>query len=186
VKRPGRWWLLLVPIALFFGQTPLHYLSGALQPGGPAWGCSPCGSRGRGSFCCPSRYVPKIFVSVAALIFATAVYSALLKPDHEYDILTYPALVVMLGALIAVSQRTKMIRRNAILNAAADCSFTLYLIHHTIIVAIVTIPPRCRRLGMASDCACRHQCRSIADRPAHRSASQGFAAWIYAVARRGR
>ena len=62
-------------------------------------------------------------------------------PENEYDLATYPALVIVVGSLIAITQRTKIIGRAAVIRTAADCSFTLYLIHHTIMMAVVALVP---------------------------------------------
>jgi peptidoglycan/LPS O-acetylase OafA/YrhL len=88
--------------------------------------------------------VPPLWVSTLVLACAAVAYWFMLTPGHEYDVTTYPALVLSVGSLIAVTQRTRLIvgaRITKIIRLAADYSFTLYLIHHTIMVAVTTIYP---------------------------------------------
>lgn len=131
--------LVLIPAALFYGQTPLHFLLGAFQADGMGSGLFALWLGGASIYLLLRRYIPPLSVSVPALIVAGFTYAALVTPGHEYEIETYPALVVAIGSIVAISLRTKIGRASRLIKSAADYSFTLYLVHHTIITAIVFI-----------------------------------------------
>jgi peptidoglycan/LPS O-acetylase OafA/YrhL len=131
-KLRGKW-PLLIPLALFFGQLPYHYLIGALQDDGVGYGLSYLWLGGGALYLLLSRYCPPLWVSSLALCCSILAYALMIQPHKEYAIVTYPALIIFVGSIVAVTQKTKMITRfgNAI-RIAAGCSFTLYLIHYTV------------------------------------------------------
>jgi peptidoglycan/LPS O-acetylase OafA/YrhL len=131
--------LLLIPVALFYGQTPLHLLFGAFQTDGVGTGLFSLWLGGSASYLLFRRCVPPLSISVPIFIGAAGVYTAQLTPAREYAIATYPAFVVAIGSLIAISLRTRTIGAPALIKIAANYSFTLYLIHYTILSAIAVI-----------------------------------------------
>jgi hypothetical protein len=36
-------------------------------------------------------------------------YALLIRPGHEYDLVTYPALILIVGGLIIITQQTKIL-----------------------------------------------------------------------------
>ena len=137
-KRRGKW-PLLIPLALFFGQVPYHYLIGALQDDGVGYGLSYLWLGGGALYLALSRYCPPRWVSSLALCCSILAYALMVQPGKEYDIVTYPALIMFVGSIVALTQKTKVITRfgNAI-RIAAGCSFTLYLIHYTVMYSAKT------------------------------------------------
>lgn len=131
-KRRGKW-LYLIPLALFFSQVPYHYLIGALQQDGVGYGLSYLWLGGGALYLALSRYCPQRWVSSLALCCSIPAYAVMVTPGKEYNILTYPALIVFVGSIVALTQRTKVMAHfgNAI-KIAAGYSFTLYLIHYTV------------------------------------------------------
>jgi peptidoglycan/LPS O-acetylase OafA/YrhL len=137
--------LLLVPFALFFGQTTLHFLLGALQPDGV----------GRGLF---ALWLGGALVYIAAqfmLGFRTAAaiglcgviaFVVLVHRGGEYDMKTYPFLALGFFGIVAVTQSqhrlaSPIVRKS--ITFFADYSFTLYLVHYTIMYAMwITSPER--------------------------------------------
>jgi peptidoglycan/LPS O-acetylase OafA/YrhL len=136
----GRWWL--IPVALFFSQTPLHYLLGGVQADGVGSGLFSLWLSGAVLYLFFSAYTPPIWASACVLVFASAAYCLGVTPGREYELATYPALVLIVGSLIGITQRTKQIRAFGAIRIAAGYSFTLYLIHHTIMMAVVAFYPR--------------------------------------------
>ena len=133
----GSWRSLwLIPIALFFGQTPIHYLFGALQSDGVGSGLFSLWLAGAAVYVFVQRYLPPLWVSTMALATATLTFCLMIAPGHEYRMATYPALVVAFGSLVCVTQRTNVIGGEKFIKIAADYSFTLYLIHYTVMTAI--------------------------------------------------
>lgn len=141
VKKRGRWLLLLLPMA-FFGQTPLHYLAGALQSDGVGAGLFSLWLAGAGTFLLLNRFTIPPLLSSAALALGVTAYCLMVVPGHEYAMSTYPALALGFAGLIALSQRTTMVRTSRPIRLAADFSFTLYLIHHSLMVAVYFIFPQ--------------------------------------------
>ena len=132
VKLRGKW-PLLIPLVLFFGQVPYHYLVSGIQNDGVGNGLSFLWLGGGVLYLVLSKYCPPRWVSSLALCCSILAYAVMVQPGKEYDIVTYPALIIFVGSIVAVTQRTKMITRfgNAI-KIAAGYSFTLYLIHYTV------------------------------------------------------
>jgi peptidoglycan/LPS O-acetylase OafA/YrhL len=133
-------WPLLIPLALFFGQVPYHYLVSAFQDDGVGYGLSFLWLGGGALYLMLSRYCPPRWVSGLALCCSILAYGLMVQPGKEYDIVTYPALIVVVGSIVAVTQKTKLITRfgNAI-KMAAGCSFTLYLIHYTVMYSAKSV-----------------------------------------------
>lgn len=134
VKRRGLW-LLLIPPLIFFGQTPLHYLAGSLQNDGVGAGLFSLWLAGSGTFLLLNRITIPPLVSAAAA-FGASLYCFLVVPGQEYAMSTYPALALMFAGMMALTQRTKIVRTSSIVRRAADFSFTLYLTHHSIMTAV--------------------------------------------------
>ena len=146
LKKRGTW-LLLVPVALFSGQTALHFLFGAFQGDGVGQGLFALWLGGAVLYLLLTRYVPPLWISIPLSVLAVCAYGYAIVPGHEYDMATYPALVLSVGSLIAISQKTNALRNARVvevIRTAADYSFTLYLIHHTIMFAVVAIFPDAR------------------------------------------
>ena len=141
LKRRGLWLLLLPPLA-FFGQTPLHYLTGSLQDDGVGAGLFSLWLAGSGTFLLLNCFTIPPLLSVAAVTSGLGIYCITVVPGQEYTISTYPALALAFAGMIALSQRTGMVRTAPAIRLAADFSFTLYLIHHTLMTAVHFIFPQ--------------------------------------------
>jgi peptidoglycan/LPS O-acetylase OafA/YrhL len=138
-KRRGKW-SLLIPLALFFGQVPYHYLIGALQDDGVGHGLSLLWLGGGALYLLLSRYCPPLWVSSVALCCSILAYALMVQPGNEYDIVTYPALIIFVGSIVAATQKTKLITRfGSAIGIAAGYSFTLYLIHYTVMRSLKTV-----------------------------------------------
>lgn len=140
VKRRGLWLLLLLPLA-FFGQTPVHYLAGSLQNDGVGAGLFSLWLAGSGTFLLLNRFTIPPLLSAAAVSLGATVYCINVVPGHEYAMSTYPALALAFAGLIALSQRTTIVLRSRPVRLAADFSFTLYLIHHSLMTCVHFIFP---------------------------------------------
>ena len=152
-KQRGTW-LLLVPIALFSGQTALHFLFGAFQDDGVGQGLFALWLGGSALYLLLARYVPPLWISIPLSVLSICAYGYTVVPGHEYNMATYPALILAVGSMVAITQKTKVLRSARtvwVVRTAADYSFTLYLIHHTIMFAVVTIFPALQ--GWAWFCA---------------------------------
>jgi peptidoglycan/LPS O-acetylase OafA/YrhL len=134
-------WLVLIPIAVFFGQTPLHFLFGSFQADGVGAGLFALWLGGAALYLLLSRYVPPLWISVPVFVAAGCAYAFTLNPGHEYEMATYPALILAIGSMIAITQQTKAIGAAKLIRVLADYSFTLYLIHYTMMTAASTIFP---------------------------------------------
>lgn len=138
-KRRGKW-LLLIPLVLFFGQVPYHYLFGTVQDDGVGYGLSFLWLGGGALYLALSRYCPPRWVGGLALCSSIVAYAVMVQPGKEYSVITYPALIIFVGSIVAITQRTKIITHfgNAI-KVAVGCSFTLFLIHYTVMYSIKSV-----------------------------------------------
>lgn len=138
-KQRGRW-LLLIPLLLFFGQVPYHYLVRALQDDGVGYGLSWLWLGGGALYLALSKYCPPRWVSGLALCGSILAYAMLVTPGNEYNLATYPALVVFVGSVVALTQRTKVITGfGRTIKITAGCSFTLYLVHYTVMYSAKSV-----------------------------------------------
>lgn len=140
VKRRGLWLLLLLPLA-FYGQTPIHYLTGSLGDGVGA-GLFSLWLGGAATFLLLNRFTIPPLLSAAAAALGAGVYYFSVVPGNEYAMSTYPALALAFAGLIALSQRTTMVRASRPVRLVADFSFTLYLIHHSLMSSVHFIFPQ--------------------------------------------
>ncbi len=140
VKRRGRWLLLLLPL-IFFGQTPVHYLTGSLSDE-VGTGLFSLWIAGAGTFLLLDRFAIPPLLSASAVALGFGIYCFIVVPGHEYAMSTYPALALGFAGLIALSQRTTAVRTSSSIRLAADFSFTLYLIHHSLMTAVHFIFPQ--------------------------------------------
>jgi peptidoglycan/LPS O-acetylase OafA/YrhL len=137
--RRGKW-LYLIPLALFFSQVPYHYLIRPLQDDGVGYGLSFLWLGGGAVYLALSKYSPPRWVSSLALCCSILAYAVMVTPGKEYDILTYPALIVFVGSVVALTQTTSaMMHFGNAIRIAAGYSFTLYLIHYTVMYSAKSV-----------------------------------------------
>ncbi len=94
-----------------------------------------------------SCYFPPRWISATALACGLATSASLVTPGHEYQWVTYPALLLIVGCLIALSQKTKLLGYSRLIRTAADYSFTLYLIHYAIMLLFYFVIPKAKGWG---------------------------------------
>jgi len=125
---------------LYFGQVPYHYLFGTVQDDGVGYGMSLLWLGGGALYLALSRYCPPRWVSGLALCSSIVAYAVMVQPGKEYSVITYPALIIFAGSIVAITQWTKIITHfgNAI-RIAAGYSFTLFLIHYTVMYSIKSV-----------------------------------------------
>lgn len=142
---------LLIPILLFYGQTSSHYLWGAYQPDGVGRGLFSLWIGGAATYYLTERLhiarSPAIFFALASFCS----FLALTGPGEEYRFVAYTLLLIAFVGVVSWSQRTNGISIVASLRIKffADYSFTLYLIHHTVMVATKTLFPQSGGIGLA-------------------------------------
>ncbi|WP_291694185.1 acyltransferase [Bradyrhizobium sp.] len=144
VLRRRRLWPLLLPLIPIFAQTPARLLFGSFSSDGLGQSLFALWLAGAALFALLSAWRPPLWLSITILATSLATYATMLRPEHEYDATTYPALVGVIGALIALTQRTSVLGASKAIRTAAGYSFTLYLIHHTIMLAVILTMPRAR------------------------------------------
>ena len=148
--RPGGGGALV--LAAVFSIVPLSYLSFAREPGaGIVW----LWLLGFAAFYL-TRSVPKgvsrpgLVLGIAAL---TAAAFRLAVPGREYDGVVYALLAAVFVLLVLLTQQTHLFRElrwtRACIRYLADFSFTLYLVHHTVVYLIHRLMPDGRWLAVA-------------------------------------
>lgn len=140
VKRRGLW-LLVLPLMVFFGQTPIHYLMGSLSDG-VGTGLFSLWLGGAGTFLLLNRFKIPPLISATAVVLGMSAYCFSVVPGNEYAMSTYPALALAFAGLIALSQRTAMVCASGPVRLVADFSFTLYLVHHSLMTSIHFLFPQ--------------------------------------------
>lgn len=133
--------LLLVPFALFFSQTTLHFLLGALQPDGIGQGLFALwlGGALRRNSCW-------IRTAAAIGLCGLIAFVVLVHRGGEYDMKTYPFLALGFFGIVAATQSQHRLTSPIVKKSItffADYSFTLYLVYYTIMYAMwITSPER--------------------------------------------
>ncbi|MCK1475436.1 acyltransferase [Bradyrhizobium sp. 197] len=134
----------LIPVALFFGQTPVHFLFGAFQPDGVGRSLFALWLGGALVYFLDRSPVAKFVPAATIALVGVAAFTATTLPGAEYNLISYGLLAAVFFGLVAMSQSVHLITSPAILKTiafVADYSFSLYLVHHTIMYAIWTIFP---------------------------------------------
>ena len=145
----GRGWRLpLIAIGLFFGQAAYHFLFGAFQADGIGQGLFALWLGGAALYFLLSRFSAPIWLGVATLFLSAICYALMVIPGQEYAMASYPALILVIGSMIAITQRTNVIGVARLIGVLADCSFTLYLIHLSLMVMVYLVFPASRGWGV--------------------------------------
>jgi peptidoglycan/LPS O-acetylase OafA/YrhL len=135
-----RHWFIAV-VAVLSCQLPLHYLTGS-RGGNDGTGLFTLWLAG---FALPflidryARVVPTWLCIVAALGAFAIYYVDVTRPGDGYEMAQYPWLIIGFAAYIAIALRSHLTVAASwpkIVRFAADYSFTLYLIHYTVLYAI--------------------------------------------------
>ncbi|WFU44023.1 acyltransferase [Bradyrhizobium sp. CB82] len=128
---------LLIPIAIIFGQIPIHYLFGALQEdNGIGRSLFALWLGGAYSFVVVSFGALKGRTIGAVLAVASMVAYVATTPAYlEYRPRGYPYLVIFVLAVVVATQGGRIVVSPwpaKIIRFFANYSFTLYLVHHTL------------------------------------------------------
>jgi peptidoglycan/LPS O-acetylase OafA/YrhL len=136
--------LFLIPVALFFGQTPIHFLFGAFQPDGVGRGLFTLWLYGSLIYFAVRSSAIGVFPAAVLGVCGAIGFTALAHTGAEYDLKLYPLLAAAFLGLIVISQSSHSLASPRIgkpVKFLADYSFTLYLVHHTIMYAMWTVFP---------------------------------------------
>jgi peptidoglycan/LPS O-acetylase OafA/YrhL len=133
----------LLPVALFFGQTPAHFLFGAAQPDGMGWGLFSLWLAGAAVYLVlrPPYQLPVVILLVGA---SAAAFMAITSAGSEYDFRGYPLLAAVIFGIVASTQSSHLVTSEKVGNVIAffaEYSFTLYLIHHSIMYGVWVVFP---------------------------------------------
>jgi len=134
----------LIPIALFFGQTPIHFLFGAFQSDGVGQGLFTLWLGGSIVYFFVRSCVTSVFVAAVLGLCGAIGFTIFTRAGAEYDMRIYPLLVAAFFGLIVSSQSGRLLTSPAIgksIRFLADYSLSLYLVHHTIMYAMWTSLP---------------------------------------------
>jgi peptidoglycan/LPS O-acetylase OafA/YrhL len=134
----------LIPIAVVFGQTPCFFLFGRLQPDGVGQSLFLLWIGGAYIATISSRC--RIWGPVAAALTIASFlwYLHLSHFQHEYRPASYPFLALAILGVLHLSQHSNLSCRNQsakIIGFFADYSFTLYLVHYTVLTALSFLVP---------------------------------------------
>jgi peptidoglycan/LPS O-acetylase OafA/YrhL len=144
--RPTKWWAACVAVAIVSSVVPLNYLNPAVI-GTPGASLSWLWILGfaiyyiaRGTQLHTAVGIGAAYAGAIALVVAWYRSS---PPGAEYEPRAYFILAVAFLLLILASQRTTLLARSSrltrCLRVLADYSFSLYLLHYTILFAIHAI-----------------------------------------------
>jgi peptidoglycan/LPS O-acetylase OafA/YrhL len=143
--KGARSWPILLVVALFYAQMPLQYLIGSRQPDvGTAlfaiWlaGFGLAFMLGRAAF-----RIPPLASLAVAVVSGWLLYKWMLY-GKEYRVELYPLLVLCFASVLLFSLRTNLTHDTMaarVTRRFADYSYTLYLIHHTIVYALFKLWP---------------------------------------------
>ena len=133
---------LLIVVAIVFGQMPAHYLIGALSEAGVGRGLFTLWLGGCMTYFAMQHIKPAYWPMVAVSVLAALAFSATTAAGAEYSFRGYAILLVFFLAFMLASQARRVITSQSVNRAIqffADYSFSLYLVHHTIMISMWTI-----------------------------------------------
>jgi peptidoglycan/LPS O-acetylase OafA/YrhL len=131
----------LIPIALFFGQTPIHFLFGSFQADGVGQGLFTLWLGGSLVYFAARSSALHGFSTAALGVCCAIGFLALAHAGAEYDLRLYPLLVAAFFGLISTTQSIHLLtspKTIKVIRFLADYSFSLYLIHYTIMYGMWT------------------------------------------------
>ena len=138
------WVPLLIVIAVVFGQTPLHYLAGDFMGDGVGRGLFALWLAGSAVYFAARRLGRGFAVAWLAAAIAAIAFAATTRARAEYVFSGYSWLTIAFLCVIVGSQGTSLItsaRALRIIRFFADYSFSLYLIHYTVLFALRKLWP---------------------------------------------
>ena len=136
--------LFLIPIAIAFSQIPLYYIFGSLQPDGVGMGLSLLWLGGAGVLTALRITKLPYWAALLLALGSAIVFFSVTRARLEYNFLTYVSLAIFLFAVLAASQARRLITSRSVVRTIkffADYSFTLYLTHYSILLAVFFIRP---------------------------------------------
>jgi peptidoglycan/LPS O-acetylase OafA/YrhL len=141
--RPERR-LPMIAIAILFCQVPLYFLLGAYQADGVGMGLFSLWLAGACVLLALRMVQLPYWISLLLALGAAACFFLVTRARLEYNFLTYATVVIFLFAVLSASQSSRLITSKPVVRSIrffADYSFTLYLIHYSIMFAIFLIRP---------------------------------------------
>ncbi|HEX9214889.1 MAG TPA: acyltransferase [Bradyrhizobium sp.] len=134
--------LLLAPIALLFGQTPVFYLFGSFQPDGVGFALFTLWIMGALVYFADVIPVGKLYAGASIGVVAIVAFVAETQAGAEYNLVSYILLAAAFFGLIATTQSMHVVTSKTaikLISFLADYSFSLYLVHHTLMYAMWTM-----------------------------------------------
>jgi peptidoglycan/LPS O-acetylase OafA/YrhL len=141
---------LLVPIALFFGQTPAFFLFGSFQSDGVGFALFTLWIMGALVYFADRLPIAKWLPAAMIGLVGIAAFTAVTRTGAEYNLPSYILLAAAFFGFVATTQSMHAVTSPILsksISFAADYSFSLYLVHHTIMYAMWTMLPM-RGVGM--------------------------------------
>ncbi|WKA31266.1 acyltransferase family protein [Bradyrhizobium roseum] len=136
--------LIMIIVAIIFCQVPLHYLRGAYQQDGVGMGLFSLWLAGTFVLLTLRMVQLPYWASLTLALGAAVCFFLVTKARLEYNILTYATVVIFLFAVLAASQSSRLLTSKPVarfIKFMADYSFTLYLVHYSIMFAVFLIRP---------------------------------------------
>jgi peptidoglycan/LPS O-acetylase OafA/YrhL len=142
-------WLILLPVALFFGQTPLRFLFGAVQADGVGLGLFSLWLGGAAIYFLTSRTIEPNRAGFILAIGCAGIFTAVTHTASEYNFGSYAFLVAGFLGLMLATQTVHFFSPpvTRIIRFFADYSFTLYLVHYTVMYALRRVWPESGTAG---------------------------------------
>ena len=134
----------MIVVAIIFCQVPLYFLRGAFQADGVGMGLFSLWLAGTCVLLTLRMVQLPYWTSLLLALGAAVCFFLVTKARMEYNVLTYATLVVFLSAVLAASQSRRLITSKPVIRSIkffADYSFTLYLVHYSIMFAAFLIRP---------------------------------------------
>jgi peptidoglycan/LPS O-acetylase OafA/YrhL len=139
--------IFLIPVAIVFGTVPAHYAFGAAQADGIGTGLFLLWLGGACVYLLVRtwRTWPPAWLSAGVAVAAAIAFVAVTSARAEYRLSAYPWLLLMLLGVVAAGQRSRLITDSphlaGVIRFLAGYSFTLYLIHHTLMFPLYLLWP---------------------------------------------
>jgi len=142
---------LLVPVAVLFGQMPSHHIFYPFQADGVGQGLFIAWLLGAYVYFITQHIKVHPLAAAGVVVVSIAGYLLSTHAHGEYKLTSYVALAIFVLFLVQASQATRIITSPRVTTAIRFCagySFTLYLIHHTLMYAVFLLDYRGRTVAI--------------------------------------
>jgi len=134
----------MLPLALIFSSNPIHYVFGSYQADGVGFGLFILWLLGALVYFIGLTSIRERAPAASVGILGCVVFVAITRGGHEYNLTSYFALFAAFFGVTTATQSLHQVTSTSLVRCIgflADYSYSLYLIHYTLMYALWVIFP---------------------------------------------